>query len=136
MSVIQLFPIRTFTFTNVQGGLSLTIPVIRALDVSRWREGTLIVRIHSKDVPSGGTIDVTLTTTSLSEDDPSSTFNAASAAATVSVTSSLPATVPGLITAALSANFGSMLTLKVTGTQPAVATTHTAVLSAELSVKA
>jgi|SRR5690606_2157411 len=136
MPQIPLFPIRTFTFTSVQGSQSLTIPVIRAFDVSMWREATLLVRVHSRTIPVGGTLAVQLISTLPSRDDPSNTFNASSAAGTVSVTSTSPPSPPALLTQALSSNFGSMLALNVVGTQPAATSTFTATLSAVLSVKA
>lgn len=122
---IPLFTKRTFTFAD-----TMTVPVVKAVDVSHYTEGSLIVRVHGGTIDAGS-IAVRARTTAPSPEDPSVDFVSTSNAAIVTLTT---ASSGDLGTGALSSDFGGFLRVDVVGTY--VSGTLTATLSAELVVKA
>jgi hypothetical protein len=137
-TVITLFPKRTFTFTNMVGSTSLEVPLIKAIDVTEWTQGTLIVRVHSATISAAAsTIDVLLKTTAPTPEDPATDYLVvpASAVATASITQTVSNNDPCIVVAQLSTGFGNMLQLSVQATQATSSSTLTAVLSAMLVVR-
>lgn len=136
--VVTLFPKRTFTFTSLQSGGSIEVPIIKALDVSQYTEGTILVRCHSKTMSvSGSTVDVNAYVTAPSAEDPATEFvhNAGSTPrGTVQILAADSA--PLMKIGSMTANFGGMLRITVKGTQGSGTGTFTVDLSAELALKA
>jgi hypothetical protein len=139
-TTITLFPKRTFTFTNMVGsGQTLEVPIIKALDVTEWIQGTLIVRVHSATITTAGsTIDVLLKNTAPTPEDPSLDFLVVptSAVATATVNTTVAGNDPCIVVAQLSSGFANMLQVSVLGTQATSSTTITASLSAFLVMRA
>jgi hypothetical protein len=131
--VVNLFSMRQFDFSNVGDDDTLELPIVKALDVSQYTEGKIVVRIHNHSVPSGGSIDIKAYITAPSVEDPSVEFTATSAIGSASVV--YGSANPGLVTGNITSNFGGMLKITVLGDQPATATTMTATLSADLVLK-
>lgn len=121
-----------FTKRQVSFAASGTITQVKAVDVSQWTEGVILVRVHAHDVGTGSSIDVRARTTAPSADEPDTDFvNDASdvAKATVGTDSSIK-----LYSDAFSSDFGGALEIALVGTKGAG--NCTATLSAELVVKA
>lgn len=131
--IVNILSLREFDFTDVGDGDSVEIPIVKALDVSQYTEGKILVRVHNHDVPANGSIDVKAYITAPSIEDPSREFILPTAVATASVVQG--SGNPGLVTGNLTSNFGAMLKITVVGTQPSTATTLTATLSAEIVLK-
>jgi hypothetical protein len=114
---IILFERRTFTFTNLTASQSQTIPLERAVDVTGYQEGTLQAVVHAIGMSAGQTVAFTATPVQLVDAEPQTDFLAATAAATVSITSTI--TAPRLVPGQLTSGFGSHVQIGVTGTQGA-----------------
>lgn len=128
--IIHLFSRRNFVFSQVQSGTVLKMPIVKAVDVSQYTQGTLEVRVHSTQISgSSAFITVVLYPTAPSVEAPSTDFVGVSAVATSTAVDS-STVAPTLIVQSLSANFGGMVTVEVHGQQPGVAVTD---LEAELS---
>ena len=102
---------RSYNFDNG----SATVVAVKAVDVTNWREGTLIVRVHDSGVASSSTLKVVAYITAPSDDEPSVDFVGTTAKATCTLTSTSAA--GDLEVAALSDDFGAYLQIKVEGTQ-------------------
>jgi hypothetical protein len=123
---IPLFTKRAFTFSA-----TTTTPVVKAVDVSHYTEGALIVRVHGGTIDAGS-IAVRARTTAPSPEDPAVDFVSTSNVAVVTLSTGLGSGDLGV--GALSANFGGFLRVDVVGTYSSG--TLSATLSAELVVKA
>lgn len=129
---IPLFTKRVFEF-----GGSHTQVAVKAVDVSQYTEGVVLVRVHANDISAGtGTIDVMARMTAPSSDEPDTDFvrdgsSEEKAKATVDENSA----AGDLEVGALSSDFGSFLRIDLDGTMGTSGTVK-ATLSADLVVKA
>jgi len=128
--LVQLFSLRRFDFAPLTAGTTMEIELVRCLRVLDWVEATLEVRVHAVSMTSGGSIHVRLTPTSLTPEDPSVGFRAASPTFSASITSST--TAPALVVATVGSAIGGYLRLSVLGTRGSGAGSYQADLSAVL----
>jgi hypothetical protein len=138
-TTIPLFSKRTFTFTNVVGATTMEVPLIKAIDVTEWTQGTLIVRVHSATIATAGSkLDVMLKTTAPTPEDPALDFLVvpASAVASATIDQTVANNDPCVVVAQLSSGFGNMLQLSIQASQVTSSTTMTAALSAMLVMRA
>jgi hypothetical protein len=91
-----------------------TVIAVKAVAVTGFREGTLLVRVHSSSFGGSSKIDVIAKTTAPSSEEPSLDFVNATAVATATVNSS-SGTAGTLVKAALSDDFGAYLQISVVG---------------------
>ena len=106
--------------------------ILKDLPVERYREGTLLVRVHDADlVNPSSQIEVRAVETAPSPEEPDADFEGTElASATVTGTSE-----PALVAADFSTPFGGAITVFVRGTQGSTGTNVTATLSASLVLK-
>src|SRR5437588_12539149 len=77
----RLLPITVFDYSGLAGTMSTTVTLYDRIDVSRWKQVTLIVRAHSNllvttAIGSAATVNLQLVATFPSDDDPSKRFDA------------------------------------------------------------
>ncbi len=130
---IDILSRRTFDMTDMGTNKVQTFVIIQALDVSAYTQGLLMLRAHTKDMPSGSTIDLLVYTTAPTDEDPSKDFVYGTAVATATITAA--ATAPTLAIGALSANFGGSLRVVLKASTAGTSATFTADLSAAISLK-
>jgi hypothetical protein len=135
MAIQTLVSRRNFSFDWIGTSTNESVVAVKAVDVQDWREGTLLVRVHQKDViTGGGKIEVLAYTTSPSSDAPEQDFVSASARATITITSGT-SVVPELLTAGLGQNFGSQLRIVVKGTKGSTGGSVDATISVDLALQ-
>lgn len=138
-TIIPLISLRSFDFAGLASSESMTVVLIKEIDVSGWTEGVLNVRIHGGTIDSTATanISVVLAATSPSSDEPTKDFIDSTAVASVAIDDGNIGNAPTLVRASLATGFGGMLCLKVIGTQdPTRLANLNADISAELVLKA
>lgn len=116
----------------MQANSNVTVWLNQNIDVSRYREGTLLLRTHSLNIGVGATLPVILRAVLPTQEDPAQFFRSTVDLVTLNPTASAP---PSLQVAALPANFGGYVSLLVRPTQPASQLSIIATLSVELSLK-
>lgn len=133
-AIIPIFSRRSFDFDDVAASNKyVEITIAKAIDVSQYTEGTLLVRVHDNNVASNAQIDILVKATAPTSEDPAKDF-VGSTVATVTVDENVNA--PTLMKASFSADPGQMVTVTVKGWQVSgSAVACNAVLSAELVVK-
>jgi len=129
--VIPLFSRRSFSHTSTS---TIETILVKAVDVTQFTSGTLLLRAHSYSITGSATFTVQLKTTAPSIEDPSKDFVINSSLVASATLSSTTAAAPTLIKGDLSSNFGSMLQVSVLITIPSVST-FTGEVSAELVMK-
>jgi len=142
-TTLMLINRRSVDFTPLPINSTQDQIMTRYLDISAWREATLLLRVHSTNITtSGHVIQIILQFISLSPDDPSLDFviplpaapSTTDVAAVAEVQQSMVA--PRLIRAPVAANAGTGLRLLARGYKTATAGANlSAVLSADLSLK-
>jgi len=127
--VIQLVNKRDVDFSGGNG----TVVGIRSVDVSRWTEAVLNVRVHSNSITAGtGTIAVVARAISLTNEEPQTDFLDATNLATCTVATGTTAAT--LLRSTVSAAFGGALQILLVGTK-GTSTTVKANISVELVLK-
>jgi hypothetical protein len=128
--VAPLFHKQEFDFSGGNG----TVVVVRQIDVSRWTQGEVLVRVHSNSITGSttGTIAVVAKSVSLTNQDPATDFIDGTAVATATVSDS--STAGTLKRASLTTPFGSGLQIQVVATK-GTSTTVKATISVDLVVK-
>jgi hypothetical protein len=105
---------RPFNFDQLTAGQSESQVAVKAIDVSAYREGMLVVRAHTRDIVNASSIiEVQAFVTAPSSEDPSVDWVASAALATATITNGSTAF---FITANL-ANMGGFLRIVVKGTR-------------------
>lgn len=132
-TVLRLLPRTDYDFAKVQASNSVVVWTSQNVDVSRYREATLLVRVHTINIGTGATLVVALRTAQPSQEDPAQYFRASSDLAYVLLNNGT--TAPRLEAAALPSNFGGFVSLQLRASQPGTLTTLNATLSVELSLK-
>jgi hypothetical protein len=131
-TILRLMPRTDFDFGKVQASNSVIVWTSQNIDVSRYREGTMLVRVHALNIGTTATLVVALRAVQPSQEDPAQYFRSTTDLAFVVLGNG---TAPQLQVAALPANFGGFVSLQLRASQPAVATTLIATLSVDLSLK-
>jgi hypothetical protein len=142
-TTLMLFNRRLVDCTPITNGGTQDQIMTRYLDISPWREATLLLRVHSTNITtSGHVIQIILQFISLSPDDPSLDFVIPLPAAPATTDVAAVAEVqqgmvtPRLIRAPVAANAGTGLRLLARGYKTGSGGANlSAVLSADLSLK-
>jgi hypothetical protein len=126
------FSMRSWDFSGLQSSTSEEYCIMRRIPVDGYREGTAIVRIHSRTISAAlGKIEVRVVECSPTDEDPGLDFDGTQLAIAQVPTG----TTAGLVTAAFSTPFGGLVSIFVKGTQGSSVVTLRAVLSADLVLK-
>jgi hypothetical protein len=130
-SLIPVFNKRDFTFTATT---TVGLVAAKAIPVDDYTEGTLLVRVHSGTLTGSNTIVLKVRSTAPTAEDPAVDFVVTASDLAVATVSST-ATTGTLLRTPFTAGFGGYVRVEVWANYPS-GTSCTAVLSAELSVKA
>jgi hypothetical protein len=130
----------TFDWSSIPASSSATkIDVAKALDVSAYREATLIVRIHSLTIVGAGsapTLIVNAIPEAPTAEDPSLDFLDSTHQSSLTLNFTTSSTAPQLSEAYLSTPFGGWLRIQLNPTQSAtVATTFRVTVSIDIDAK-
>jgi hypothetical protein len=137
-TVIRVIPKRTLDFTAVSSGSGQAQEIVLAqgIDVSAWREVSLMVRTHANSFAGNiGEIDILAYLEGRTAEDPGILFTASTSAALVPITSSTAAGT--YVVQTLGGNVGSLIkiTAKGTRTSSTAGNTIKADVSIDLSCK-
>jgi hypothetical protein len=115
-TIYQITPKRTFDFASVTSGSSVTIPLVRALDVKDAKDLQLIVRVHSANISAnaGNAIDIYVDQVSLTSEEPDADFVGVAVGSSVQLASGMttPLLKVGLLT---SQPYGHMVRVRMVG---------------------
>ena len=134
--VIRVIPKRTLDFTTVQSGFSEEIVLAQGIDVSNWREASMMVRTHSTSFGGNiGQIDIYAYMEGRTPEDPGILFATTSPLGTVTINSSLSA--PAYSVSALPANLGALVKIAAKGSRTSSfgSNSISAAVSIDLSLK-
>jgi hypothetical protein len=137
--VYRALPKTTYDFAATAVGATTTYVVAKGIDVSQFREGTLVVRIHSGSQTGGSGTAASVTVQAFADaptaEDPALDFEAAAACATTGAITAF--TTTGLTLVNLTTPFGGSVRVKVSGTQrgTTVATTFLVTISVDIVAK-
>lgn len=128
--IIQLMNKRDVDFSGGNG----TVVAVRSVDVSRWTEAVLNVRVHTNSITASttGTIVVNARAVALTNEEPQTDFLDATNLGTCTVASGTAAAT--LLRSTVTAGFGGALQILLVGTK-GTSTTVRANISIELVVK-
>jgi len=129
-TILRLLHRTDLNFNSLQGNGSVTVWLKQNIDVSRYREGTLLVRAHSLTIGVGASLAVALRAVLPTQEDPAQFFRS-----TADLISLSPVAAPTLLVGVLPANFGGYVSLLIRPTQPPTPVTLTATISVDLSLK-
>jgi hypothetical protein len=125
----------TYDFSTVAVSSGFTLSVARAIDVSGYREATLLLRIHAVSFNNTPTVKLDALYEDPTQEDPAADFIGTVSLAGISVPLS-GLTVPFLTAAPISTPFGGFLRIKLTGSQGTPASNPFSVtLSADIVAK-
>jgi hypothetical protein len=136
--VLRVIPKRTLDFTNVSSGSGQAEEIVLAqgIDISPWREVSLMVRAHSTSFGGNiGEIDIYAYLEGRTAEDPGILFATTSPLGLVAITSSTQA--PSYTVNSLGNNLGAMLKIAAKGTRTSSSGTNLikADVSIDLSLK-
>jgi hypothetical protein len=115
-AVIRVVPKRTLDFTPVAIGGTEEIVLAQGLDISQWREVSLMVRTHANSFTANlGTIDIYAYVEGRTSEDPGLLFAATTPLGTVTINSST--TAPSYSIGSCGSNTGAMLKIVAKGTR-------------------
>ena len=133
-TVIRVIPKRTLDFSSVTSGQSEEIILAQGIDVSEWREITLMVRTHATTFSGAiGNIQVYALLEGRTNEDPGILFVTTTALGTVTIDSTTVA--PAYSVNGIPSNAGSMIKIAAKGTRTAAGTSIKADVSIDLSLK-
>lgn len=136
--VEEIIPRTKYDFVKLALNEPMEIVLVRAKDVSAFIEATILLRIHERNFPTGGSIDFIARAIAPSRDSPTQDFVYLPAAelAKIPVTTAAPTAVPGMLLKAVTVNFGSHLQFVLKATQVGSAPTdYNLTISADLVLK-
>jgi hypothetical protein len=117
--VLRVMPKRTLDFTNVSSGTGQAEEIIIAqgIDISSWREASLMVRTHANNISGAiGEIDIYAYVEGRTAEDPGILFaQTTTQLGLVPITSATGA--PAYVVAPLPSNLGGMLKIAAKGTR-------------------
>jgi hypothetical protein len=129
---IPILTEREYDLTSLVASANVEVVLVKALDVTAYRSGTLLVRLHAATWGAGSpTAAVKALMTAPSVDDPSRDFVDGSAKATCTLSS---AAAGDLVKDDLDAGFGSHLRIVLDVTQGSPADTLVFTISAEIEL--
>jgi hypothetical protein len=141
-SLIRVIKMQQFEFSATGDNGEMNIPFPVPINVAAYTEGTLIARMHSGTIDSGGTISISVLAFAPTEEDPSRLFVLAGGTNPVAKAEFGNGDVPTttdmgtLKKVAFSSNFGAVVMVSIKGKQPATAVTNLkGTFSADLSLK-
>jgi len=137
--VLRVIPKRTLDFTSVSSGTGQAEEIVLAqgIDVSAWREVSLMVRAHSNAITATvGTIDIYAYLEGRTAEDPGILFASTAPVGTVVSLSSVNS-APYYQVASLGPNVGALIKIAAKGTRTASSGANTirADISIDLSCK-
>jgi len=137
-TVVRVIPKRTLDFTAVSSGTSQAQEIVLAqgIDISNWREVSLMVRTHSvSNLGSGlgNKIEINAYLEGRTSEDPGILFATVIPAATVTIDFNTVA--PSYTVSSVGSNIGAMLKIAAKGTRTLSATNIRADVSIDLSLK-
>ena len=124
---------RAFAFSTVSTGVSLDVPLVRALDVADAKTIDVLVRVHTLTVSSTATITIHARAVSITSEEPDVDFTNLTELGTTTLDAST-GVAPVLLITSLTPPWGHMIRLFVRGTQAGSPVTLTATLSIDLVV--
>lgn len=135
-SVISILPMTDMTLSSV-GTTTASMILARHVNVTPYREGVLIARVHDKSSTSGNqTMSVTVVQAAPSADDPSTDFAATTPIATATFTLDDSMVSPSSVQfASLSAPFAPYIRVLMNYSQGTQNATMTASVSVDLVVR-
>lgn len=131
--VMRIMPKRTLDFTAVSSGSGQAqeIVIAQGIDISQWREASLMVRTHANSFSGNiGQIDIYAYAEGRTAEDPGILFQTTSGQGTVTINSSTVA--PSYSVTALPSNFGAMIKVVARGTR--TSSTGANAIKADVSV--
>lgn len=134
--VQRVIPRTLYNFNNVPIGTTFSFPIARFIDISQYREVTIIQRVHTKSILATGspTLSLVCYADQPTTDDPAQDFT--TLAALVTGTTITGATTSPLLTLiTVPANAGSMISIWLAVTQGTSAAALQASLSVDISAK-
>jgi hypothetical protein len=133
-TIITVLKRRKFDYSYLAAGTSQLVVIQPAIEVHEYYTAHLFVRVHARSMSSGQSLDFGLHYTMPSDDD-AREFTESSPFTSLTVTSTAPAVVPGLISRSVSDIGGYVkILMTVTQTSPSLTTLY-AELSAELVLR-
>jgi hypothetical protein len=117
-NVLRIMPKRSLDFTSVSSGTGQAEEIILAqgIDISAWREASLMVRTHATTFSGNiGEIDVYAYMEGRTSEDPGILFATTAPLGMVQITSSTVA--PAFSVTSLGSNLGSMIKIAAKGTR-------------------
>lgn len=135
-ALIPVIEMTRFEFSGLSSGSGTEVLMKQNIDVTPYTSGSLIVRLHAKNITSSTTATVNVNVYSVlpSPQDPSKLFRSAAAIATAAI--DFNSGVDSLISATLSDPIGAFVSVTVEADQGASpAATFDVTISADLSMK-
>jgi hypothetical protein len=131
-TVLRVMPKRTLDFTSVSSGMTEEIVVAQGIDISQWREVSLMVRTHANTIPGTGMgyIYINAYLEGRTSEDPGILFAAATPVNSVTISGSTVAPAYSVVPCTNSPA-GSMMKITAMGSRPSSSSN---LLRADISV--
>jgi hypothetical protein len=131
--VMQVVPKRTLDFNALNSGSTEDLVVAQGIDISQWRESSLMMRLHVSSVSAGGTISIFAQVEGRTAEDPGILFfTSGQTLGLLTINSSLGA--PYYTVNGLGSNVGAMIRVVARGNRTGAGTLN-ADVSVDLSLK-
>ena len=135
-AAIEVISRTKYNFDNIPIGATFSMPIARYVDISRFREATLLVRVHTKSILATGSPSIAVAAYAdvPSSDDPSQDFLSTAVLGTnTSITSAT--TAPSVQLQALPASAGAMISIWLVVLQGTSVAALQTTISVEVSEK-
>lgn len=132
-TLLSVLEMTSYTFTGLGDAAEASQLIASNVDVTRWSQGALLVRVHANSIGSGAHLYVRVRPVLPSPQDPTRKFEGATDLAEVDVVSTTVA--PSLEVDAFATPIGSYVNVYVEAKQHSTATTLAATISVELVLK-
>jgi len=137
--VVRVIPRTTLKISSSVGqGQTQILASVGRIDTSQYKEGTLMVRLHSLSVTNSPAVTVTVKSDGYTAEDPGQDFIESTELASITKTGLTDATAPYFETKDLLAGtqaLGGMAYVEVEGTQASSAAEQTIELSVDIALK-
>ncbi len=132
--VIRLIGMTPYDFSNVATSSEGGATVAQHVDVSQFRYATLLIRMHSGTISGQGSkFKIKAFAEGYTSEDPTAVFGDATPVLSEEIVNGN--TAPFMISADLSSNMGSMVTVQISGEQDSNGGTLSGVFSMDLVLK-
>ena len=131
--IVRLVSKQKFDFSQLAINQTQDVVAAKAVDISSYREGTVLIRLHASTMAASQILRVVAKLEAPTSEDPSTDFIAASETVSSDIINTTAAGT--LVALALPANAGAWLRVLVRGIMPASVATFNATLSIDLSLK-